>query len=82
MLSLKRTNVNFGSESDLYCAAAPESRLPLRTDALQTIRRLSFRIFSSFVHQRLGSGDHRPFQDIAIGETLTIAVKQEDLTIL
>ena len=82
MVSLNRTNVKFGSESDLCCAAAPESRLFLRTDALRTIGRLSFYIFSFFVHQRLVLGDRRPCQNIADlgGGTLTIAVKQEDLT--
>ena len=65
MVSLNRTNVNLGSELDLYCAAAPESRLFLRTDALRTIGRLSFYIFSFFVYQRLGLGDHRPGQDKA-----------------
>ena len=79
MVSLNRTNVKFGSESDLYCAAAPESRLFLRTDALRTIGRLSLYIFSFLVHQRPGLGDHWPCQDIANLSIPTIAVKQEDL---
>ena len=57
-INLTVSTLRPGSTSNLYCAAIRESRLFLRIDALQTIRRLSFYVFS-FVTQHSSGPDGR-----------------------
>ena len=52
------------SISNLYCAVARESRLFLQTNALRTITRLSFYIFSIAAQRTLGLDRHWSCQGI------------------
>lgn len=58
MVILRFSIVKPRSKSNLCCAAAQESRLFLGRDALRTIRRLSFYIFSSGAQHTSGLGCH------------------------